>query len=97
MKTITENGFSVQNYPIICNFTNFYTAVPYIPPYQGGFFIYISQVNLRDGYGVQVWADGARYEGQWMNDNAHGKGTEGNGNRTLLAIRFQSYVDSIMG
>jgi hypothetical protein len=30
--------------------------------------------NMRDGFGVQVWADGARYEGGWVEDKAEGKG-----------------------
>jgi hypothetical protein len=29
---------------------------------------------MRDGYGVQRWSDGARYEGEWKNNKAHGKG-----------------------
>eukprot|EP01071_Lankesteria_metandrocarpae_P001839 Lankesteria_metandrocarpae@DN1921_c0_g1_i1.p1 len=30
--------------------------------------------DLREGYGIQVWADGACYDGQWKDDKAHGKG-----------------------
>lgn len=30
--------------------------------------------NTRDGYGVQVWTDGSKYEGYWRNDQANGKG-----------------------
>ena len=29
---------------------------------------------MRHGYGIQVWPDGARYEGYWLNDKANGKG-----------------------
>ena len=29
---------------------------------------------MRHGYGVQMWPDGAKYEGYWKNDKAHGKG-----------------------
>lgn len=29
---------------------------------------------MRDGYGVQIWPDGARYEGEWRRNKAHGKG-----------------------
>ncbi|CAD8120820.1 unnamed protein product [Paramecium sonneborni] len=28
----------------------------------------------RDGFGTQVWPDGAQYEGQWKDDKAQGKG-----------------------
>ena len=28
----------------------------------------------RDGYGVQVWPDGAHYQGYWKDDKACGKG-----------------------
>jgi len=30
--------------------------------------------TMRHGYGVQVWPDGARYEGYWKANKAHGKG-----------------------
>eukprot|EP00971_Amphidinium_carterae_P219931 4365917-Amphidinium_carterae.1 len=30
--------------------------------------------SWRSGYGVQVWPDGARYEGGWADDVAHGRG-----------------------
>lgn len=30
--------------------------------------------NLREGYGIQIWPDGARYEGSWKDDKAEGKG-----------------------
>ena len=30
--------------------------------------------NIRDGRGVQVWADGSRYEGWWKDDKANGRG-----------------------
>lgn len=30
--------------------------------------------GMRHGYGVQIWPDGAKYEGHWQNDQAHGKG-----------------------
>jgi hypothetical protein len=30
--------------------------------------------NIRWGYGVQVWPDGAKYEGQWAEGKANGKG-----------------------
>ena len=29
---------------------------------------------MRDGFGIQRWSDGARYEGQWKQNKAHGKG-----------------------
>jgi len=28
--------------------------------------------EMRDGYGVQIWPDGSRYEGQWRMDKANG-------------------------
>ena len=31
--------------------------------------------NIRWGFGVQVWPDGAKYEGDWVNGKANGKGT----------------------
>jgi len=30
--------------------------------------------SKRDGFGVQVWGDGSKYEGFWRNDKANGKG-----------------------
>jgi len=30
--------------------------------------------DVRWGYGVQVWPDGARYEGNWVNGKANGQG-----------------------
>ena len=30
--------------------------------------------NVRWGYGVQVWPDGAKYEGNWENGKANGSG-----------------------
>ena len=29
---------------------------------------------VRHGPGVQVWRDGSRYEGEWINGRAHGRG-----------------------
>jgi hypothetical protein len=37
----------------------------YTGEWKGGF---------RDGFGVQVWPDSARYEGEWQENRAHGKG-----------------------
>lgn len=34
--------------------------------YQGEF-----SKNLRHGYGICVWADGSRYEGDWSNDDRY--------------------------
>ncbi|GHU22592.1 hypothetical protein FACS189472_15490 [Alphaproteobacteria bacterium] len=31
--------------------------------------------GMMEGYGVCVYADGSRYEGQWSGDKRHGKGT----------------------
>ncbi len=28
----------------------------------------------RHGTGIRVWTNGARYEGQWLNDKIHGQG-----------------------
>ena len=30
---------------------------------------------VKHGYGVQIWKDGAKYEGEWVNGKANGKGT----------------------
>jgi hypothetical protein len=30
--------------------------------------------GLREGYGVQRWTNGAKYEGQWSHGKANGKG-----------------------
>ena len=30
--------------------------------------------NMRDGKGMQIWADGSIYEGYWRNDKANGRG-----------------------
>ena len=37
--------------------------------------------NQRDGVGIQLWADGSKYEGQWRNGKASGYGrmTHANG------------------
>ena len=29
---------------------------------------------MRDGDGSYIWPDGSRYDGQWRNDKANGKG-----------------------
>ena len=31
--------------------------------------------NHRSGQGTQVWPDGAKYEGDWEDNKANGKGT----------------------
>lgn len=38
--------------------------------YQGQW----SREGLREGKGVQIWPDGARFEGHWKNDMANGRG-----------------------
>ena len=38
--------------------------------YQG----YWTAEGTRHGYGIQVWRDGSKYEGQWKRDMANGKG-----------------------
>ena len=30
---------------------------------------------MRHGNGTQIWPDGAKYEGSWKNNKAHGIGT----------------------
>ena len=32
-------------------------------------------IEERCGYGVQIWTDGAVYEGNWVENKAEGKGT----------------------
>jgi len=29
---------------------------------------------MRDGTGVQIWPDGAKFEGEWKENRAHGYG-----------------------
>ncbi len=39
--------------------------------------VYIGEWNqegMRQGKGIQIWADGSKYEGFWKNDMANGKG-----------------------
>lgn len=45
--------------------------------------------DVRWGYGVQVWPDGARYEGNWVNGKANGHGTS-------LVIKASSYMSTEM-
>ena len=33
-----------------------------------------AETNKRDGFGVQLWADGSKYEGYWKDDMANGRG-----------------------
>jgi hypothetical protein len=37
-------------------------------------FIGYMKDGMRHGHGVQVWPDGARYEGEWSKNQANGKG-----------------------
>ena len=30
--------------------------------------------NKISGYGVYTWLDGRKYEGEWLNNNMHGRG-----------------------
>lgn len=30
--------------------------------------------GTREGFGTQIFSDGSKYEGEWKNDMAHGKG-----------------------
>ena len=39
------------------------------PPRQGDF-----QHGKRHGYGVYTYADGGRFEGEWIDDKVHGRG-----------------------
>jgi len=39
--------------------------------YQGEWSII---TNQRDGRGVQIWPNGSRYDGWWLNDSASGYG-----------------------
>ena len=63
---------------------------------------------VRHGYGIQVWTDGAHYEGQWVCDVKEGKGTmtyvngekyegewkndKAHGKGTLTYVRGDKYV-----
>ena len=33
---------------------------------------WLKGLEIRDGRGVQIWADGSRYEGYWRNNRASG-------------------------
>ena len=35
----------------------------------------VTQKGPRDGYGSQVWSNGATYTGDWKDGKAHGEGT----------------------
>ncbi len=35
---------------------------------------YLNKEGLKTGWGVQVWPDGGKYEGEWHDDKANGKG-----------------------
>lgn len=35
---------------------------------------YINNDGIKNGWGVQVWPDGGKYEGEWHNNKANGKG-----------------------
>jgi len=41
--------------------------------YQGEWLTLEGQ-DLRDGRGVQIWANGSRYDGFWKEGMAHGRG-----------------------
>ena len=49
---------------------------------NGIYFIYILSLLLfrvegtdtRQGRGIQIWLDGSRYEGYWVNNKANGRG-----------------------
>ena len=34
----------------------------------------ITNTDIRDGRGIQIWPDGSRYEGYWSKNKASGKG-----------------------
>ena len=39
--------------------------------------VYNGQINkkvIKQGWGTQTWPDGGRYEGEWFNNQANGKG-----------------------
>ena len=37
-------------------------------------FFRITDTEIRDGRGIKIWLDGARYEGYWRTNKASGKG-----------------------
>ena len=39
--------------------------------YQGE---WIEGTNIRQGYGIQIWSDGSKYEGWWRDNKANGRG-----------------------
>ena len=57
--------------PVLLNTGAKYAGEWYVKVLITGRNIYSSK---RDGYGIQLWADGSKYEGYWSNDMANGKG-----------------------
>jgi len=35
---------------------------------------YVTKAQIKMGWGTQVWPDGGKYEGEWQNNRANGKG-----------------------
>lgn len=42
---------------------------------SGSFLTEEEEQGIRHGFGIQVWPDGAKYKGQWVENRAQGKGT----------------------
>ena len=49
--------------------------------YKGNTRLHLGTLRdgVREGYGVQEWTDGGRYEGYWKNDKSWGKGVSNSG------------------
>jgi len=72
LKTFDKFGPYLENIedPETCD-------LPYEGPYQfENGVVYMGQMKneMREGLGIQVWPDGSRYEGIWLNNKANKKG-----------------------
>ena len=48
--------------------------------------------NIRHGYGIQIWDDNAKYEGEWKYDKACGYGTFYHVDGDIYKGKFVIYI-----